>query len=172
MIFFYHDSSLYNIEAQVSSEAGLTTNVLIARGRVVLGYGLGENAETSEVMGTPVTAGYTADCPNSETGERTICLLAEFQLGGVGYYMELAGDASREKEMRRELAEIVALLISGGAADVGVLNPSRPEGRRTDPFRVHLSKTGSTATFNRLAASAGALSNVHRIESCSSARAR
>lgn len=95
MIFFYYDSSLYNIEARVSSGADLTTTVLVARDKVVLDYGLGENAETSEVMVTPVTAGYTADCPNSETGERTICLPAEFQLGGVGYYMELAGDASR-----------------------------------------------------------------------------
>ena len=145
--FFYHDSSLYNIEARVSSEAGLTTIVLIARDRVVLDYGLGENAETSEVMGTPVTAGYTADCPNSETGERTICLLAESQLGGVGYYLELSGDASREKEMRQELAEVIGLLISGGAADLGILNPSRPEGWRSD--RLTLEEARADGTFGR-----------------------
>ncbi len=49
MIFFYYDSSFYNIEAQVSSEAGLTTTVLIARDRVLLDYGLGKNAETADV---------------------------------------------------------------------------------------------------------------------------
>lgn len=98
------------------------------QGKVILDYGLGEDVEISEVMGISVTAGYTADCPNSETGKSMIYLIAEFPLGGMGYHAELAGDASREKEMRREPAEIVALLISGGAADVGVLNPSRPEG--------------------------------------------
>ncbi len=128
MIFSYYDSSLYNIEARVSSGADLTTTVLVARDKVVLDYGLGEDVEISDVMGTSVTAGYTADCPNSETGKRMNYLLAEFQIGSMGYYAELAGDASREKEMRREPAEIVALLISGGAADVGVLDPSRPEG--------------------------------------------
>jgi hypothetical protein len=145
--FFYYDSSLYNIEAQVSSSAGLTTTVLVARDRVVLDYGLGKDVETSDVMGTSVTAGYTAICPNSETGRSTIYLIAEFQLGGMGYYTELVGDASQEKEMRRELAEVVALLVSGGAADSGILNPSRPEGWRSD--RLTLEEACADGTFGR-----------------------
>ncbi len=145
--FFYYDSSLYNIEAQVSSGAGLTTTVLVAQDRVVLDYSLGENAVISDVMGTSVTAGYTADCPNSETGKSMIYLIAEFQLGGMGYYAELAGDASREKEMRQELADLIGLLVSGGTVDSGILNPSRPEGWRSD--RLTLEEARADGTFGR-----------------------
>lgn len=138
--FFYHDSSLYDIEGRISSAAGLTTAVQIAKDKVVLDYGLGEDAQTSDVMGISVTAACSED-------EKEIICFAEFQIGGLCYHAVLSGDAALKDSLRRKFTEVIGLLVSGGAADISVLNPSRPEGWRVNALT--LEEARDDAAFGR-----------------------
>ncbi len=118
--FFYHDHSFYSVEAKITSTGGLTTDVSIAKDKVVLDYDLGDNTETTVVAGTPVTAGYFVTKPNSK-GLRNIIYFASFQIDGVGYYVEICGDSTQKDVLRKEFSTVIGLLIGGGAADIARL---------------------------------------------------
>lgn len=119
-------ASLFNIDAQAVSSAGLKTYIQLAPGEVVLDYGFDVETKTSDVFGTAVTAGYFETKPNSK-GLRNATYFATFKLSDVAYYVELSGAKADEEVVKNEISEIIGLLIKGGAADLDVFNPVAPE---------------------------------------------
>ena len=119
-------ASLFNIDANAVSDAGLKTYIQLAPGEVVLDYGFGIETKASDVFGTPVIAGYFETEPNSK-GIKNIIYFATFKLSDVAYYVELSGAKADEEVVKNEISEIIGLLIKGGAADLDVFNPVIPE---------------------------------------------
>lgn len=119
-------ASLFNIDAQAVSSAGLKTYIQLAPGEVVLDYGFDAETKASDVFGTAVTAGYFETKPNSK-GLRNVIYFATFKLSDVAYYVELASTEAEKEVVKNEISEIIGLLIKGGAADLDVFNPVIPE---------------------------------------------
>lgn len=119
-------ASLFNIDANAVSDAGLKTYIQLAPGEVVLDYGFDVETKASDVFGTPVIAGCFETEPNSK-GIKNIIYFATFKLSDVAYYMELSGAKADEEVVKNEISEIIGLLIKGGAADLDVFNPVIPE---------------------------------------------
>jgi hypothetical protein len=138
-------ASLFNIDAQVVSSAELKTYIQLAPGEVVLDYGFGVETKASDVLGTPVTAGYFETEPNSK-GLKNIIYFATFKLSDVAYYVELSGAKADEEVVKNEISEIIGLLIKGGAADLDVFNPVIPELRNDS---LSLAEARADADFGR-----------------------
>lgn len=119
-------ASLFNIDAQAASSAGLKTHIQLAPGEVVLDYGFDVETKTSDVFGTAVTAGYFETKPNSK-GLRHVTCFATFKLSDVAYYVELGGTETEKEAVKNEISEIIGLLIEGGTADLGVFHPVVPK---------------------------------------------
>ena len=119
-------ATLFNIDAQVVSSAGLKTYIQLAPGKVVLDYGFDVETKASDVLGTPVTAGYFETEPNSK-GLRNVAYFATFKLSSVDYYVELGGAEVEKEALKNEISELIGLLIKGGAADLNVFHPIVPE---------------------------------------------
>jgi hypothetical protein len=119
-------ASLFNIDAQAVSSAGLKTYIQLAPGEVVLDYGFDAETKASDVFGTAVTAGYFETKPNSK-GLRNVIYFATFKLSDVAYYVELAGTEAEKEVVKNEISEIIGLLIEGGTIDLDLFHPVVPE---------------------------------------------
>lgn len=119
-------ASLFNIDAQAVSSAGLKTYIQLAPGEVVLDYGVDAETKTSDVFGTAVTAGYFETKPNSK-GLRNVTYFATFKLSEVAYYVEIGGTEAEKKVVKNEISEIIGLLIEGGTTDLDLFHPVVPE---------------------------------------------
>lgn len=118
--------ALYNIDAHAISDSGLKTHIQLAPYELVLDYSFDSEAKSSDVLETTVTAGYYETAPNSKGLKNIICFAA-FKLSDIAYYVELSGTEANKKVIENEISEIIGLLIEGGAADIGILNPIAPE---------------------------------------------
>ncbi len=118
-------ASLFNIDAQAVSSAGLKTYIQLAPGEVVLDYKFDAETKTSDVYGTAVNAGYFETKPNSK-GIRKVACFATFELSDVAYYVELSGTEADKEVAENEISEIIGLLIEGGAANLDVFHPVVP----------------------------------------------
>jgi hypothetical protein len=119
-------ASLFNIDAQAVSSAGLKTYIQLAPGEVLLDYGFDAETKASDVFGTAVTAGYFETKPNSK-GLRNVTCFATFKLSDVAYYVELGGTEAEKEALKNEISEIVGLLIDGGIVDLDIFHPVIPE---------------------------------------------
>lgn len=117
---------LFNIDAHVVSSAELKTYIQLAPGEVVLDYRFDVEAKASDVLGTTVTAGYFETRPNSK-GLRNVIFFASFKLSDVAYYVELGGAEAEKEALKKEISEIIGILIKGGAANIDVFHPVIPE---------------------------------------------
>lgn len=136
-------ASLFNIDAHAVSAAGLKTYIQLAAGEVVLDYRFDVKTKASDVLGTPVTAGYFETEPNSK-GLKNIIYFATFKLSGVCYYVELGGAEAEKEALKNEISELIGLLIKGGAADLNVFHPVVPELRED---RLKLDEARTDADF-------------------------
>jgi hypothetical protein len=119
-------ASLFNIDAQAVSSAGLKTYIQLAPGEVVLDYGFNAETKASDVFGTAVTAGYFETKPNSK-GLKNVTYFATFKLSDVAYYVELGGAEAEKEALKNEISEIIGLLIDGGTVDLDLFHPVIPE---------------------------------------------
>ena len=118
--------TLFNIDANAISAAGLKTYIQLAPGEVVLDYVFDSETKSSDVLGTAVTAGYFETEPNSKGLKNIICF-GTFKLSDVAYYVELSGAETDKEVVKNEMSEIIGLLIEGGATDLDILQPVVPE---------------------------------------------
>ena len=119
-------ATLFNIDAQAVSSAGLKTYIQLAPGEVVLDYGFDAETKASDVFGTAVTAGYFETKPNSK-GLRNVTYFATFKLSEVAYYVEIGGTEAEKEVVKNEISEIIGLLIEGGTTDLDLFHPVVPE---------------------------------------------
>jgi hypothetical protein len=119
-------TSLFNIGAHAVSSAGLKTYIQLAPGEVVLDYVFDVETKASDILGTPVTAGYFESEPNSK-GLKNIIYFATFKLSGVSYYVELGGAEAEKEALRNEISELIGLLIKAGSVDLNIFHPVAPE---------------------------------------------
>ena len=119
-------ASLFNIDAQAVSPAGLKTYIQLAPGEVVLDYLFDAEPKASDIFGTAVTAGYFETKPNSK-GLRNVIYFATFKLSDVAYYVELGGTEAEKEVLKNEISEIIGLLIDGGKVDLDLFHPVIPE---------------------------------------------
>ncbi|AFL98970.1 hypothetical protein Desde_0510 [Desulfitobacterium dehalogenans ATCC 51507] len=138
-----HEATLFNIDARVTSPSGLETTIQLAPGNVQLDYVFDVEAKTSDILGTEVTAGYFETRPNSR-GQRNIIYFASFKLSDLAYYVELGGPETEKESLKREISELIGLLIEGGKADLTVLHPVLPELREE---RLTLEEARADADF-------------------------
>jgi hypothetical protein len=117
---------LFNIDAQAMSSTGLKTYIQLAPGEAVLDYGFDVETKASDVLGTPVTAGYFETKANSK-GLKNIIYFATFKLSDVAYYVELGGAEADRELVKNEISEIIGLLIEGGTTDLDLFHPIVPE---------------------------------------------
>jgi hypothetical protein len=118
--------AFYNIDAFARSAAGLKTYIKIAPGMAGTDYVLGKASKQSDVLGTPVMAGVFETKPNSR-GLRNVIYFANFQLSGLGYYVELGGTEAEKEALQKEFTTLITRLIEGGAADISVFHPVVPQ---------------------------------------------
>ena len=124
--YFYHDGSPHDVQALFTSPSGLTTVVRAVVGKAYQDYVLAGDATVSHVLGTQVHAGFFITKPNSK-GQRNIIYFANFQMDGIGYRAELAGNLSEQNTLRKEFTAVIASLIGSGPADMkGVLPAKGP----------------------------------------------
>ncbi|HOJ09356.1 MAG TPA: hypothetical protein PK733_02040 [Clostridiales bacterium] len=136
-------ASLINIDAHAVSDTGLKTYILLVPGEVVLDYGFDAETNASDVLGTPVTAGYFETNPNSK-GVRNIIYFATFKLSDIAYYVELDGAEVEKEALKEELTSLIGTLIKGEAADISVFHPIIPELRND---RISLDEARADADF-------------------------
>ncbi len=129
-------ASLFNIDAHAVSTGGLETYLQVAPGDVVLDYVLDGDIKTSDVLGTPVTAGYFETKPNSR-GEKNVIYFASFRLSGLGYYVELGGREAESAALREEFSSLIGLLIKGGGADLSAFEDQAVPQLRQDALDLH-----------------------------------
>lgn len=119
-------ASLFNIDAQALSSAGFKIYIQLAPSEVVLDYGFDVETKASDVFGTAVTAGCFETKPNSK-GLRNVICFATFKLSDVAYYVELGGREAEKEVVKKEISEIIGLMIEGGAADLDLFHPIVPK---------------------------------------------
>jgi hypothetical protein len=136
-------TSLLNIDAHVVSAAGLKTYIQLAPGEVVLDYMFDVETKVSDVLGTPVTAGYFESESNS-TRPKNIIYFATFKLSGVSYYMELGGTEVEKEALKNEISELIGILIKAGSADLNIFHPVAPELRED---RLNLDEARTDVDF-------------------------
>ena len=112
------DAKLYTIEAIIKTNTGAKGYIQLAPGKTVLDYGFTTPPILSDVMGVSVTAGYFTGADNEE-----VIYFGSFELGEIQYYVEVSGGET-EKTFFEQL---IGQIISGGEADVTVLDPVIPE---------------------------------------------
>lgn len=112
------DAKLYNIEATVKTITGSKGYLQLAPDQTVLDHGFATSPIISDVMGVSVTAGYYSGIDNEE-----VVYFGSFQLGEIDYYVEVSGGETEKLFLERLIGQI----ISGGKADVTVLDPVIPE---------------------------------------------
>ncbi|NLP15070.1 MAG: hypothetical protein GX383_11490 [Clostridium sp.] len=134
---------LFNIDAYAVSASGLRTYIRIAPDKVKIDYRFEEETNTSDVLGTKVTAGYFETKPNSN-GLRNIIYFATFKLSDAAYYIELGGMETEKEALRNEVTELIVLLIEGDPADLNIFHPVVPELRED---RLNLDEARSDADF-------------------------
>jgi hypothetical protein len=104
---------------------GRVVSIVMAQGAVPMDVLYPEEAESTDVNGTAVTAGFW----ESPSDGRPTLHYASFILGETGYYIEGAGDEAA----RDEITAFVATIIGSGAADLGRITPDYiPEWREDD----------------------------------------
>jgi hypothetical protein len=136
-------ASLFNIDAHAVSAAGLKTYIQLAPGEVVLDYRFDAETKASDILGTPVTAGYFETNPNSK-GLSNVIYFATFKLSDVAYYVELGGAEAEKEALKEEFTSLIGTLIKGGAADISVFYPIIPELRND---RLSLDEARADADF-------------------------
>ncbi len=119
-------ASLFSIDAHTATVSGLGAYIQIAPGETSIDYIIDGDINTTDVMGTEVTAGYFESSPNSK-GESDVICFVNFKLSDIAYYVELAGRDSEKETVREEITTLIGLLINGGAANLEILDPVIPE---------------------------------------------
>ncbi len=119
-------ASLFNIDAHAASASGLKAYIQIAPGETSVDYIFDGDVDTTDVLGTEVSAGYFENSPNSKLQRNVICFAA-FKLSDIAYYVELCGRDAEKEAVKEEITTLIGLLVKGGAADLDILNPVIPE---------------------------------------------
>lgn len=119
-------ATLFNIDANAVSESGLKIYIQIAPGEIALDYVFDTETKRSDVLETPVTAGYFGTKLNNK-GPGYVIYFATFELSDLAYYVELGGTEAERETLENEISELIGILIEGGAADIDEFHPVVPE---------------------------------------------
>lgn len=106
-------------------DTGRIVSIVMAPGAVPMDVMLPKDAESTDVNGKAVMAGFW----ENPSDERPTLHFATFMLAETGYYIEVAGDGT----VQDEIASFVAMIIESGAADLNKVTPDYiPEWREDD----------------------------------------
>ena len=99
-------ATLFNIEAHGQSPSGLKTYIQVSPGNIKLDYKFESDVTTSDVLGTPVMAGYFETKQDSK-GLGKIIYFAYFDLSDAAYYVELSGEKLDNEYLKNDISQLI-----------------------------------------------------------------
>jgi hypothetical protein len=101
----------------LEGKVGDTKVILATEGTAVTDTVIQGNENTSNISGTPVTAGYFVTGANSK-GVKNIIYFTTFSLSDTTVYLELGGAEVDSDALRTEIANVTLKIIQNGAANL------------------------------------------------------